>query len=69
MHEVSRTKSKSEMMQGAPFGGGFTEVQAEEASEMVVTGTSFEDPGPDHCEFKLVRADGSVIAVNRTSGY
>jgi hypothetical protein len=69
MYEVSRTTSKSEMMQGAPFGGGFTKVQAEEASEMVVTGTSFEDPGPDRCEYKLVRVDGSVIAVNSTLGY
>jgi hypothetical protein len=69
MQEIRRTTDKSEMVQPAPSGGGFTKAQADEASELVVDGTSFEDPGTDHCVFKLVRKDGTVVAVSRVEGY
>jgi len=69
MHEIRRTTNKDLMTASPPFGGGFTQAQADEASELVVDGTSFEDPGPDHCVFKLVREDGTVVAANRVEGY
>ena len=69
MYEIRRTTNKDLMMASPPFGGGFTQAQANEASELIVTATSFGDPGPDHCEFKLEREDGTVVAVSRVAGF
>ena len=52
-----------------PFGPGFTTEQAAKAHSMVITGSSFEDPGEDWVEFKLLGEDGQAQASRRTAGY
>jgi hypothetical protein len=51
-----------------PFGPRFTAEQAEGADKMEVWGSSFADPGPDWCEFRLFKA-GEQVATKRTEGY
>jgi len=52
-----------------PIGPGFTDTQAAQADSMVVTGSSFGDPGEDWVEFTLISADGQVQARRRIAGY
>lgn len=68
-HKVSETKSKTEMTSPAPFGPGFSEAKAEQAERMEVWGSSFSDPGPDYCEFRLFDSEGRQIGSRVVDGY
>ena len=52
-----------------PFGPGFSEEQVEQAAALELWGSGFKDPGPDCNEFRLIDADGDVIAKKRLNGY
>ena len=52
-----------------PFGPGFSEKELEGAEVLEVHGSSFTDPGPDYCEFKLLDGDGEVLKIKRVGGY
>jgi hypothetical protein len=51
-----------------PLGPGF-ETVPEGTVCMEVWGTSFDDPGPDYCDFRLKDQDGNVLACKRVNGY
>lgn len=65
---VARGSIAAEAKDRPPFGPGFTEIP-EGTVRMEVWGSSFDDPGPDFCEFRLMAADGSVLASKRVAGY
>lgn len=77
MHLVSKTAAseagREALVRAAtsrpPFGPGFGEAAVEKAEALEVHGSSFSDPGPDFCEFRLLDADGEVIATRRVGGY
>ena len=52
-----------------PFGPAFTEEEANQAAFYEVWGSSFNDPGPDFCEFKLLDKDKNIIKTKRIAGY
>jgi len=52
-----------------PFGPGFLVSDLREAETLEAHGTSFGDPGPDYCEFRLLDADGKVLKVKRVGGF
>lgn len=64
MYLISRTTDKAEMEKH-----GFDAAEAERAADMELLGTSFSDPGPDYCEFRLRDGDGRVLATRRVDGY
>ena len=41
----------------------------QKVSSIVVTGSSFSDPGDDWCEYTLVDEEGNVLASRRIQGY
>ena len=41
----------------------------QKVSSVVVTGSSFSDPGDDWCEYTLVDEAGDVLASRRIQGY
>lgn len=53
----------------APFGPGFSAAKADAAERMEVWGSSFSDPGPDYCEFRLFDSEGRQIDRRRVDGY
>jgi len=57
------------MQQRPPFGPAVLGAAAGRADRMEVWGSSFDDNGPDFCEFRLFDAQGNLIAVNRVAGY
>ena len=71
MHLVEQilTGVKHKAVEGPPFGPGFSEEIAEQASKMEVWGTGIKDPGPDYCEFRLIDDGGQQIAAKRVGGY
>ena len=44
-------------------------VPQQKVSSVVVTGSSFSDPGDDWCEYTLVDEAGDVLASRRIQGY
>lgn len=52
----------------APFGPGFEKIP-EETETMEVWGSSFDDSGPDFCEFRLLDKEGNVLGTRRVGGY
>jgi hypothetical protein len=52
-----------------PFGPGFSEEELEGAEVLEVHGSSFSDPGPDYCEFRLLDAKGEVLKTRQVGGY
>ncbi len=52
-----------------PFGPGFLVSDLGKAEVLETWGTSFSDPGPDYCEFKLLDANGEVLKTKRVGGF
>jgi len=52
-----------------PFGPGFPPEIAEKAEKLEVTGTSFNDAGPDYCEFRVFDRQGTLLGLKRVEGY
>jgi hypothetical protein len=77
MHLVSKVEVKvsgiekliADATARPPFGPGFLVSDLERAEALECHGTSFSDPGPDYCEFRLLDADGEVLKVKRVGGY
>jgi hypothetical protein len=69
MHLVETVKDRDQMCEKPPFGAGFPRELAEKADHMEWWGSSFDDPGDDYNEYKLVGANGQVIATKRVAGY
>jgi len=68
LNEVQGNDLVSAATQQPPFGPGFSSEQAEEADKLEVWGSSFNDPGPDYCAFKLLKA-GEVVAERTVGGF
>jgi len=51
-----------------PFSPEFTEEEVKDADKIEVWATSFNDEGPDYCEFRLMKKD-QVISSKRVDGY
>lgn len=47
-----------------PFGAGFDTKQIENIHSLTVMGTSFNDPGPDYCEF-IVKDNQDRVIITR----
>jgi hypothetical protein len=62
------TNVQKEAAEGQPFGPGFDHALASKADRMEVWGSSFVDPGPDFCEYRLFEK-GVRIATKRVDGY
>lgn len=69
MYLIKETEDKKKMVERPPFGPGFSQDRADQAVKMQVWGTSFSDPGPDYCKFKLLDEDDRVIDTQRVDGY
>lgn len=52
-----------------PFGPGFSQRMAKDAVRMIVTGSTFSDPGPDWTKWELVDAKGKTYACKMIPGY
>ena len=52
-----------------PFGPGFRDEGVSRTETIEVWGSSFDDPGPDFCEFRALDAAGGEIARTRIGGY
>ena len=61
--------ARKQAVAAPPFGPGFNDKLAAQADSMVVTGSSFGDPGEDWVEFTLLGVDGQVQARRRVAGY
>lgn len=60
---------KVRALQCPPLGPGFSSEAVEKAYEMVVTGSSFNDPGNDWTDFHLVDSSGNIIESRSLSGF
>lgn len=60
---------KVKALQHPPLGPGFSSESVEKAVELVVTGSSFSDPGGDWTDFKLIDSLGNIIESKRLSGF
>jgi len=52
-----------------PYGPGFSEEDAQSVHTLEVYGSSFNDPGPDFCEFRAIDAQGQAFPPRRITGY
>ena len=52
-----------------PFGPGFDAKIVGQTETLEVHGTSFNDAGPDYCEFRAFDAKGEQIGTRRIGGY
>lgn len=68
MHLVDTITDKARMVEKPPFGPGFTAKQAAAAEAVEVWGSSFNDPGADFNEFRLI-VEGTVTERVRINGY
>lgn len=73
MYELKRITDPGELVKVAtarrPTGPGFSMVDAERATILVVEGASFNDPGPDFSHWKLLDAGGAEVASAHVPGY
>lgn len=53
----------------APFGPAFTQEEAEQAHSLEVMASSFDDRGPDFCEFRLLGENKEILKTKRLGGY
>lgn len=51
-----------------PFGPAFTDEQINQADKLEVWGSSFNDPGDDFCEFRLMK-NNKIIFSKRVDGF
>ena len=69
MHKLE-TKLKTAALEKAPFGPGFrAEEIPENAVQMEVWASSYNDAGDDYCEFRLVDKKGNTLVTKRIAGY
>jgi hypothetical protein len=69
MHKLE-TKPKAAALEKAPFGPGFRAEEIPETTDRLeVWASSFNDPGSDYCEFRLVDKKGNTLATRRIEGY
>lgn len=71
MHLVDHADGPAALVlacQPPPFGGGIPEKEVEGATRTEVWGSSFSDPGPDFCEFRVFRGTEQIV-TKRTPGY
>jgi len=47
----------------------FSDEQVEQATRMEVWGSTFTNPEPDHCEFRLLNDKNEIICKRRVEGY
>jgi len=69
IERVEGTTLKKKAMESRPFGPGFPENLVKNAVRMEVWGSSFNDPGPDCCKFKLLDCEDRLIAEVEVGGY
>ena len=69
MDTIKGDRLAREATRGSPFGPGFSEAQVKGAERMIITASSFSDPGGDSVVFQLHDASGAVIASRRIAGY
>jgi hypothetical protein len=73
MHLMKKVTEREALVREAtsrpPFGPGFSEDELEGAEVLEVHGSSFSDPGPDYCEFKLLDAEGNVLLTKVVGGF
>lgn len=53
----------------SPYGPGFSQEEAQTIHTLEVHGSSFNDPGPDYCEFRAINAQGQPFPPRRITGY
>jgi hypothetical protein len=58
-------KAKEVATAPPPFGAGFSNEQISSIESLEIIGTSFNDPGPDYCEFIVKDKKGKVIALKQ----
>jgi hypothetical protein len=71
-HELSRLTGSDAQVAAAerpPFGPGFAPDLVARTQTLVITGSSFNDPGGDWTAFTIADAAGTVIATRRIDGY
>jgi len=70
MHLIDRYEGNEEVkiVAGCFLGVKFSDDEIAQADRMEVWGSSFKDPGPDFCEYRLVK-DGETFAKQRTEAY
>jgi hypothetical protein len=66
--DLEKRQFAKHAMGAKPFGPAFKQEQVDEAEEMVVWGSSFNDEGPDFVEFCLIK-DNETIHKTRVGGY
>jgi hypothetical protein len=60
---------KLEGQQAPPFGPGFSQNLIAKAAKLIVTGSSFKDPGGDWVKFELFDPNGKALACKMIAGY
>jgi len=68
INEVTGDDVVKEATTKPPFGPGFNEKLAQQADRMEIWGSTFKDPGPDWCRFKLFNGEEELATVT-VNGY
>jgi len=67
---LQSTVTEQHLMQGDGFfQPKWPEEQIKQAAKLEIWCTNFNDPGPDSTTFKLINADGKIIATQNIGGY
>lgn len=72
MHLVTQFKGENARTMArlpAPGGPGLTPAESEKVERIEVWGSSFTDPGPDYCEFRMMDVAGKVLSTHRMEGF
>lgn len=68
--EVQTGEAARQLVRRArPLGPGFPEETALKAEKVEVHASTFTDPGPDWCEFRLFDQSGQLLEKRRVDGY
>jgi hypothetical protein len=52
-----------------PFGPSFSAQIVEKTERLEVSGSGFDESGPDDCEFRVFDSKGELIGIKRIGGY
>jgi len=69
MHRETGEAARELASSPPPFGPAFAAEVVSRTETIEVWGSSFDDPGPDACEFRAMDVSGGEIARIRVGGY
>lgn len=64
--EYTGRRARTEAGRERPFG---VAVHDQRIERLEIWATSFNDPGPEYCEFRCFDGDGNLIGTYRIDGY